>query len=234
MRSLTQADFLALWETGRSLHPLDQGVLAVQTAFPSERMNVADWPLGRRNRALAELRCASFGAPLRGWTACRRCTEQLEFQIDSRSLAEGEAPECDARVTVNGRSFRLPTSRDLAAVVHERDSEAAARRLLRQCCADEELTGHNWSEDEMEAVGEHMSAADPLAEILLSFDCPSCGVHFEDSLDLPSFLWAEIEGRAKRALMEVHLLASAYGWGEEEILSLSPARRAFYLEMVGS
>ncbi len=98
------------------------------------RMNVADWPLGRRNRALAELRCASFGAPLRGWTACRRCTEQLEFQIDSADRwLRAKRRRCDARVTVNGRSFRLPTSRDLAAVVHERDSEAAARRLLRQC-----------------------------------------------------------------------------------------------------
>jgi hypothetical protein len=28
----------------------------------------------------------------------------------------------------------------------------------------------------------------------------------------------------------VHALASVYGWSEKEILSLSPARRQFYLE----
>ena len=32
--------------------------------------------------------------------------------------------------------------------------------------------------------------------------------------------------------MEVHTLASVYGWTEREILSLSEPRRAFYLEMV--
>jgi hypothetical protein len=88
-----------------------------------------------------------------------------------------------------------------------------------------------WSEEEIEAVGERMAAADPLAEILLRFDCPSCGASFDESLDLTSFLWAEMEGRAKRMLLEVHTLASAYGWSEAEILSLSPARREVYLEM---
>jgi hypothetical protein len=45
-------------------------------------------------------------------------------------------------------------------------------------------------------------------------------------------LWAEIEVRAKRLLLEVHLLATAYGWSEAEILSLNAQRREFYLEMV--
>jgi hypothetical protein len=33
-------------------------------------------------------------------------------------------------------------------------------------------------------------------------------------------------------MLDVHTLASAYGWSESEILSLNPARREFYLEMV--
>jgi len=36
----------------------------------------------------------------------------------------------------------------------------------------------------------------------------------------------------RRLLVEVHALASAYGWSEQEILSLSDARRRLYLEMV--
>jgi len=79
-----------------------------------------------------------------------------------------------------------------------------------------------------------MAAADPLAEIRLTFDCPVCGDAFEDDLDLPTFLWAEMAARAKRLLSEVHLLASAYGWSEAEILGLSPVRREFYLGMVGA
>jgi hypothetical protein len=233
MRTLTQADVLALWETGRSLHPLDQGVLALQAAFPELRESVADWPLGRRNRALAQLRVAAFGASLRGWMSCRRCEEQLEFEIDGRALAEGAEPEM--QIEVRGRNFRLPTSRDLAAVATEKDATAAARQLLSRCCANGEglpWKDEFWTEEWMEAVGERMAEADPLAEILLSFECPSCAVTFEESLDLPGFLWAEMGGRAKRLLLEVHTLASAYGWSEREILALPAARREFYLGQV--
>lgn len=233
MRTLTQADFLALWETGRSLHPLDQGVLAVQAAFPEVTESIADWPIGRRNRALAELRCAAFGKALRGWTACRQCGEKLEFELDGRALADGMDAEA-TRVEVSGESYRLPTSRDLAAVVGEKDAIVAARRLLRECCASGDAAKGEWSEAEIDEVGERMAAADPLAEIRLSFDCPVCREHFEESLDLPSFLWAEMAARAKRLLTEVHLLASAYGWSEAEILGLSAARREFYLGMVSA
>lgn len=42
----------------------------------------------------------------------------------------------------------------------------------------------------------------------------------------------EISARARTLLVEVHQLASAYGWSEREILSLAPERRAPYLAMV--
>jgi hypothetical protein len=50
--------------------------------------------------------------------------------------------------------------------------------------------------------------------------------------DIVSFLWTEIAAEAKRLLREVHILASAYGWREADIFSLSPLRRQFYLEAV--
>jgi hypothetical protein len=77
-----------------------------------------------------------------------------------------------------------------------------------------------------------MSLADPLAEIALSLDCPVCKNTCEEALDLPAFLWAEVEARARRILQEVHALALNYGWHESEILALSDTRRAMYLQMV--
>jgi hypothetical protein len=156
----------------------------------------------------------------------------LEFDLDGRTLAESAVPECDAQVVVDGQRYRLPTSRDIAELVHEHDASAAAEQLLRQCFVGGDAVEREWNEEQIAAIGESMAAADPLAEIQLSFDCPGCGVQFEDGFDLASFLWAELEARAKRTLMDVHLLASAYGWSETEILSLTPARREFYLEMV--
>lgn len=231
MRALTQVDFLVLWESGRTLHPIDQGLLAVQTAFPGSRTEgVADWPLGRRNCALAELHCACFGPALSGWTTCRACGEKLEFKVDGRALVETGAAAAVERVAVGERVLRLPTSRDLARIAGEGDAGDAARSLLGLCVVEGDAA--EWSDEEMEAAGEELAAADPLAEIRLDFHCPVCGEAFEENLDLAVFLWSELEGRAKRLLLDVHTLARAYGWSEAEVLALSPVRRRFYLEMV--
>jgi hypothetical protein len=241
MRALSHADCLALWERGQALHPLDQGLLAIHAAFPeSRREAVADWPLGLRNRALAELRCTCFGQWLRGWTACEQCGEKLEFEVDGNALAASNDVSSDQRIEVQGIVFRLPTSRDLARIAGEHDASLAASRLVEQCMiqspaqdsAKGDITPKEWTEEELDAIGECMAQADPMAEILLHFDCPVCGHAFDLCLDLAAFLWSELEGRAKRLLRDVHTLALAYGWAEAEILSLSPVRRDFYLAMV--
>ena len=229
MRTLTPTDLLELWETGRWLHTLDRGVLAVEAASTERRESIADWPLGRRNRALVELHERVFGGPMRGWVACPQCAEKLEFAFDGDALGEEHRWASDEFVEVDGEQFRLPSSRDLAAMVGETDAMRAARGLLRRLHAEGE---EEWSEEQIETVGERLAEADPLAEIRMSFACPRCEFAFEESLDVPAFVWTEMEARARRLLAEVHALASAYGWSEAEILRLAPARREFYLEMV--
>lgn len=242
MHALSNADFLSLWERGRELHALDRGLLAIHVAFPdTSGESVADWPLGRRNRALVELRNACFGFELQAWSSCPQCGEKVELNMDSGAMMrqpERElALEPVATIAVNGETFRLPSSRDLARVAAEmtgeQDPSAAAICLLKACRLDgKEGSGQSWSEEEVDKIGERMAAADPLAEILLTFQCPVCLNSSNEVLDLPTFLWAEIEAEVRRLVLEIHILASAYGWTEQEILSLSDARRRLYLEMV--
>lgn len=239
MRALNNADFLTLWETGHRMHPLDRGLLAIRASLP-ELPNgrvadepVADWPLGRRNCALAELRTLYFGPRLEGWTACSQCGEKLEFEVDCRTLAETYDETFSQTIAVQGSTFRLPTSRDLARIAEETDPQRAALLLLQNCTIDHAATQPaGWSESEIEEVAEEMARADPLAEIALGFECPVCQHTSEEVLDLPSFLWAEIETRAKRLLLEIHALASSYGWAESAILAMSDVRLATYLQMV--
>lgn len=215
------------------LHPLDKGLLAVHAAFPEyASQSIADWPLGRRNRALAEARCAWLGPRLRGWAACERCEEKLEFDVDGAAIAAAETPGGDALVTSHGGSFRLPTSRDLALVAQGVEASQAALTLVKRCEVTPASSDAAWDEAQLEEIGERMAEADPLAEILLHFECPACGESFDQALDLASFLWSELESRAKLLMREVHELALAYGWSEREILALSPERRGFYLQMV--
>jgi hypothetical protein len=235
MRSLSSSDFLELWEQGSRLHPLDQGLLILGAGIPEASYDsLADWPLGRRNQALAELRNTCFGPRLPAWIACGRCGEKLEFEMDGRMLArasaENEGRESEP-IVVDGLSFRLPTSRDLARAAREADPRRAAIRLVEMCrLGDGESPP--WSDELLDEVGQKMALADPMAEILMDLRCPVCGDEFSETLDIVSFLWTEIEARAKRLLMDIHALASAYGWTEKDVLSLSEHRRALYLEMV--
>jgi len=207
------------------LHPLDRNLLFLSAALPESPNVLADWPVGRLNGALAQFFSSCFGGRLEGWAACCQCGEKLEFQMNSSELVGETATE---PVSVNGRIFRLPTTRDLARALAEPDPNRAAMRLLESCHVEGGAPG----EQDLEAAGEKMNRADPLAEIRLALACPACGHEWQDTLDLGAFIWSKIETRAKRLLRDVHALASAYGWSETEILSLSEARRSFYLEMV--
>jgi hypothetical protein len=259
MRSLSDSDLLHLWEGGLRRHPIDRALLALGAAFPEtpyERL--ADWPLGRRNKALVELRCRYFGQSIQGWIACASCGEKLEFDLDGWVIAgaglnaneRAQSDESDEPIVVNRQSFRLPTSRDLAKAAREADSRTAAIRIAENCriaapqvletSAGQHATSmrdpdfESWSDQALEEIGERMAAADPLAEIRLALHCPKCEYEWEETLDIVAFVWAEIEARARRLLLEIHTLASAYGWTETEILSLSENRRVRYIEMVQS
>jgi hypothetical protein len=228
MRALTNFDLLDLWERGSGLHPLDRALLALAASQPSEPYAaLADWPLGKRNAALARLRQQCFGSALTGWVACPQCGERLEFSLDAGMLLQKRS-ETTEPLTVDGRRIRALTSRDLASVVEEIDESAAARKLLRLCCAEE----REFTEEELEVLDDLLAEADPLAETLLEFNCDACSHRWQEPLDIAAWLWAEIEARARRLLYDVHTLAAAYGWTEREILSLSEPRRALYLELV--
>jgi hypothetical protein len=234
MRALDSGDFLSLWERGFRLHRLDKALLALSAAFPGvAHESLADWPLGRRNIALAKLHYSCFGSSLQGWTSCTRCGEKMEFEIDGRGLVKEAADESNPgeAIVVKGHSFRLPTTRDFAEAVQETDSRAAAIRLVERCRIGSG-EGPVWSADDLEEIGERMALADPMAETRLALHCPACDNEWNDTLDIASFLWAEIEARAKRLLWEIHTFASAYGWTEAETLALSETRRALYLEMM--
>jgi hypothetical protein len=102
---------------------------------------------------------------------------------------------------------------------------------LQICCVDGgEADG--WTAEELDEAGDELAKADPMAETRVNLNCAECGEQWEETLDVAAWLWTEIESQARRLVGEVHLLASAYGWSEAEVLSLSAQRRSLYLEMV--
>jgi len=234
MHALSNSETLTLWERGERCHPLDRALLALSFADRSAGESVADWPLGQRNRALLELHASWFGSQLEAWAACPRCAERLEFEVSVLDLM-APLPEGNQQtsVAVEEQIFRLPTSRDLALVAKSSGEQEAAIRLL-ELCRIGGVDSFGWTDEIIEKAGESLATADPMAETRVALACPACEHEWSDSLDVASFIWAQLEARARRLLWEVHSLASAYGWTESDTLALSAARRALYLEMVGA
>jgi hypothetical protein len=244
VRSLSAHDLLRVWEVGEDQHPLDRALTLLAAACPELTWDeLAALNIGQRDARLLTLRERTSGPRLNGLAECPRCAERLEFDVkvaDLRVAAKPDAEE-EARALVTDSlalRFRLPNSRDLAAVLGCQDSAAARSLLVQRCVLEASREGAPvvGSELPVEAVtrlAERMAECDPQAEVLLDFRCPVCGYGWQAIFDIVAFFWVEMAAQAKRLLREVHTLARAYGWREADILSMSSRRRQFYLELVG-
>jgi hypothetical protein len=191
--------------------------------------------IGRRDAELLELRAEAFGDRLDAVADCSACGETLELSIETSELRPSVAPSDREWHVLTSAGFevrfRLPTTADLVAVVAEADVAHARATLLERCVLDPPVEA--LPDDVRGAIVERMAELDPFATVELELVCPACGEVGSVGLDMTSFLWAELDAAARRTLEDVHLLASAYGWREGEVLALSPERRRAYLELVG-
>lgn len=226
MRALSATELLSVWESGSSQIPLQRALTMLAVACPEASADsLAHLTIGQRDARLLALRELTFGSELTGLTKCPECEEEIEpsFSCSNIRPPTETAPPWELAVESNGHKvrFRLPTSADLLTV-------RTPQELLERCLLN---AGNHFTEDFVAVAGEKMSSADPMADTHLKLNCPICMHKWEAPFDIVAFLWREIGAAARRLLREVHTLASAYGWTEREILSLSPPRRHAYLEM---
>ena len=84
----------------------------------------------------------------------------------------------------------------------------------------------------IDLIAARIAETDPQGDVQIAMRCPQCGHDWHASFDIGPFFWSEIHTWAQRLLREVHILASAYGWREMDILMMSPRRREFYLSCI--
>jgi hypothetical protein len=242
VRAFSNHEVLRAWETGLGQHPIDRALTILATALPdADRDRLIAMSVGRRDSRLMDVWEANFGPGVSGVAECPECGETLEWALDvddirspQASVGEGEPN----RLILEGYEllYRMPDSTDLAAVALGGTVAGGRAALLRRCVLEARRDGTRVEPDTLpeEAVlglAAEMEARDPQAETLLDFECPACEARWQVLFDVLVFLWAEIQGRARRLLGEVHDLARVYGWSEEDILRMSPVRRRFYLEI---
>ncbi|MGW1024847.1 T4 family baseplate hub assembly chaperone [Streptomyces sp. NPDC002577] len=232
------AGLLATWEAGLAEAPAGRARLLHRTARPDLDSGVLPvLPVGEREADLFALRRALFGERMQVRLECAACGEDMEFDLDTGEFARSPVRRDDSVVRVRQDGweveFRLPGVADLTAVARAADPRAAllARCLLSAVYEGKTVPAGGLPLPVQRRIAEAVEAADPGADVTLNVACPECGQATRAELDIASCLWTELDAWARDLLLDVHLLATAYGWSEPEILALSPLRRRYYLEL---
>jgi hypothetical protein len=243
MRPLSSVELLEAWEQGLAEPASRRAVAFLSSACPEvSNETVAGWSIGERDSRLLTLREWTFGSQLFSVANCSACGERLEWSVMASDLRVAPplepSPEFSLEVDRFVVSFRLPNSGDLAGIAGCDDRVAAQKLLLAGCVTSARLGGQEINAEELpskivNAIVQQMADADPQGDVRLDLTCPYCGHSWQALFDIESFFWSEVNAWAGRVLGEVHILASAYGWRELDILNLSPQRRHFYLGLVG-
>ncbi len=244
MRPLSAMMLLDVWEKGLSRHPINRALILLSAACPEMSLQaLAELSLGQRDAYLLTLREWIFGPRLTSLATCPACGKRLELTFnvsDIRAAPETEsAGPLSLEMTDYEVRFRLPNSLDLMTLANaNREAPTLADHLLlERCLLAADYQGQAQSveqlpEEMVAAIAAKMAQADPQADIELALSCPACAHEWLSTFDIVSFFWQEINVWAYRILHEVHLMASAYGWSEADILAMSPRKRQSYLKMV--
>jgi len=231
-------ELLSLWERTATVAPAGRDDALLAAAYGD-----APASLGARNAALFGLRSRLLGPsqPLR--CNCPDCAAWAEFSVDCDVLAQALAPKGDApgvhRLDTDGHrlEFRVPDIEDVrSAAVAEAFGPALVRLCVTRCEREDgaPCTPDSLPEAVAEALSQRLEELEPGASVTFDLACPECAARWSASMDVGQVLWAELQSRAERLLLEVDALARAYGWSEAQVLALSPTRRAAYLQLVGA
>jgi hypothetical protein len=257
MPSLSAAALLDAWERSRVQPPLQSALTILSAVSPNTSLESLAWlPIGQRNARLLALREQVFGGRLECVTHCPACGEMLELDLPVEGLRAAPPPatsrqerddddaSADETFTVEREAltvrFRLANSLDLAAAAEAPDASAARARLVERCVLAVEERGSDGAGSGPQKPALSPAAlppalceamADPQAVVELDLSCP-CGHAWQAPFDVAAYFTAELSTWAEGILDEVHLLASAYGWREADILALGHGRRRLYLDRV--
>jgi uncharacterized protein (UPF0212 family) len=231
-----------VWEYGKGRPLIHRALTLLSASDPETPMEeLIKLSIGQRDARLLILREWTFGSTLRGIESCPGCGERLELTFTVKDILVDPITEQTELITSHGGyevRFRLPNSEDLTSIADHKDIIAARQHMLKSCILTVHHNGENISSDKLpanvdEAIINMIAESDPQSDILLALSCPTCGHKWQAMFDIVSFFWIEINAWVYRILQEVHTLALAYGWREDDILAMSPHKRQLYLEMIG-
>ncbi|HEX8380447.1 MAG TPA: hypothetical protein VF619_07860 [Allosphingosinicella sp.] len=213
----------------------EEAVYLAALALPGlSYQDCAGLALGARDRALAGMREATFGAALSLRAACPACGEAIDVATTTADLLVEEGKGGEVMVEIAGLDFavRPATSADLAILADIADPAAARETLARRCLVPlgEYPVPEALDAAETDSVGAALATADPAADLFVALRCFECGAPWDAPIDMARILAADITAASEMLIDDIHELAAAYHWSEAQILALAPERRLAYLK----
>lgn len=231
MQDLSAADLLRVWGAGAALSMPQRALVLLAAADPgASAMELSRLTLGERDARLIDLRELCFGRAVSAVAACPACGERADLSFSTGDLRAPAARSDEIFLVADGEGgarIRAITTLDLLAL-EEQPPDDPVRALAERCLID----GGPLTDAGVAAISERLRAADSQAEVSIALTCPACGRAWAAIVDVASFLWREIEAWAQRILDDVHALAAAYHWREEDILAMTAWRRQEYLRRI--
>lgn len=243
MRPLAAYEVLNVWESGHIQTLVQKTLHLLSVACPELDFDaLASLSIGERDARLLLLREWMFGSRLKNMANCPKCTGRIEWEYDIADIRlqpiqhDESTKEFSLEQDEFSIRFRLPNSLDILSVIAEGTERADPAKLLAHCIVQIQSNGKDCKADDLpekviNTLIQRIEKEDPQADIRMILNCPYCSHQWEVHFDIMSYFWAEIDRWAQRLLQEVHILARAYGWSEQDILNMSPLRRQIYLGM---
>jgi hypothetical protein len=244
VREATGADELLVLEPGRS--PVATVVSLASRLTTDSEGRALSWeelPAADVGAIALTIRQAWLGKRISTDARCSSpgCRERMDIAFEIPAyLAHyrprphaGAGPAPDAGwfklvgATESGRApvaFRLPTIADLLAATESADPE----RCLRERC----VRPASVTTSVARRVSRAMTALAPPLTGAVTVRCPACGGRDQLRFDPVGYSLTELRAAAAGLYEEVHLLASAFRWPEDAILTLPRARRARYADLI--
>lgn len=189
----------------------------------AEKITIAD-----RDRLLAEIYKYTFGNRIESSLNCSNCGEKydVDFLLDDLvkySAGENENIKTDDEgffCSDDGLRFRLPDGEDEMAVLYV-GAENAEDVIFSRCVAKQGVK-------EKKSIAALMEEIAPVMTTDISINCPECAALQQVQFDMQQYLLAKIKNGQKKLTVEVHNIASAYGWSHKEIMDLPRSMRHTY------
>ena len=197
-------------------------------------------PVGARIASLLRIAAATDGVnafTVQLQCALAECQSAFEIVLPlDEVIGNGGATVAD-RITVtlaDGRrvTVRPPTGNDQREWGSRRYSSQheAALAIASRLVIEPHMSTIDASA--IDIIAAALAAADPLVSFTVSCTCPACGRPNETTVDLEMLALRRIAARRQALLQDVHALACAYGWTEQETLAIPPERRAEYRQLI--